>query len=100
MSLSDGLSLGLIGVGLVFFIAGTAGLLRFPDTLSRLHALTEADNAGLGLVVAGLALQTDSLSGVFKLILIWILVLMASTTACQLVAAYATRTERAEDDLQ
>ncbi len=100
MSLSDGLSLGLIGVGLIFFIAGTAGLLRFPDTLSRLHALTEADNAGLGLVVAGLALQADSLAAVFKLILVWILVLMASTTACQLVAAYATRTERAEDDLQ
>ncbi len=100
MSLSDGLSLGLIGVGLIFFIAGTAGLLRFPDTLSRLHALTEADNAGLGLVVAGLALQADSLAAVFKLILVWILGLMASTTACQLVAAYATRTERAEDDLQ
>ncbi len=99
MNLIDGLSLVFIGIGLIFFIAGTAGLLRFPDTLSRLHALTEADNAGLGLVVAGLALQAGSLTAVLKLILIWFLVLMASTTACQLVAAYATRSERAEDDL-
>ena len=31
-------------VGAFFFIAGTIGLLRVPDALSRLHALTKADN--------------------------------------------------------
>ena len=40
---------------------GTVGLLRFPDTLTRLHALTKADNLGLGLVVVGLLPQTGSL---------------------------------------
>ena len=35
-------------------MAGSVGLLRFPDTLTRLHALTKADNLGLGLVVLGL----------------------------------------------
>lgn len=30
------------------------GLLRFPDTLTRLHALTTADNLRLRLVVLGL----------------------------------------------
>ena len=43
-----------IGSGAFFFLAGTVGLLRFPDALTRLHALTKADNLGLGLVVAGL----------------------------------------------
>jgi hypothetical protein len=43
-----------------FFLAGTVGVLRFPDTHSRLHALTKADNLGLGLVAAGLALQAES----------------------------------------
>jgi multicomponent Na+:H+ antiporter subunit G len=33
--------------GAFFFLAGTVGLLRFPDTLTRLHALTKADNLGL-----------------------------------------------------
>ena len=39
--------------GAFFFIAGTLGLLRFGDTLSRVHALTKADNLGLGLIVLG-----------------------------------------------
>ena len=37
-----------------FFLAGTVGLLRFPDTITRLHALTKADNLGLGLIILGL----------------------------------------------
>jgi len=46
-----------VSAGAFFFLAGTVGLLRFPDALSRLHALTKADNLGLGLVL-GLMFQT------------------------------------------
>lgn len=69
-----------------FFLAGMMGILRFPDALSRLHAVTKADNLGLGLVVLGLALQEDSPWGVAQLGLIWLLALVASATACLLVA--------------
>jgi multicomponent Na+:H+ antiporter subunit G len=65
------------------------GLLRLPDLFSRLHALTKADNLGLGFVVAGLALQMNSLLGVVKLLLIWLLVLAASATAAQLISQWA-----------
>jgi len=34
----------MVSSGVVFFMAGTVGLLRFPDTLTRLHALTKVDN--------------------------------------------------------
>ena len=44
-------SIVAILAGAFFFLAGTVGLLRFPDTLTRLHALTKSDNLGLGLVV-------------------------------------------------
>jgi len=37
-----------VSAGALFFLAGTIGLLRFPDTLTRLHALTKADNLGPG----------------------------------------------------
>ncbi|MFZ0175328.1 MAG: monovalent cation/H(+) antiporter subunit G, partial [Pseudolabrys sp.] len=33
----------LVSAGAFFFMAGTVGLLRFPDTLTRLHALTKVD---------------------------------------------------------
>ena len=72
--------------GAFFFLAGTVGLLRFPDSLTRLHALTKADNLGLGLVVLGLLPQMDSVSDGFKLGCIWLLVLLSGATASQLIA--------------
>jgi multicomponent Na+:H+ antiporter subunit G len=53
MSLADWFTLFACGLGVFFFIAGTAGILRFPDAYSRLHALTKADNLGLGLIALG-----------------------------------------------
>ena len=69
-----------------FFLAGTVGVLRFPDSLTRLHALTKADNLGLGLVVLGLLPLVDSASAGLKLVCIWLLVLLSGATAGQLIA--------------
>ncbi|RRU76966.1 cation:proton antiporter [Stutzerimonas xanthomarina] len=76
----------LLAGGLLFFAAGSIGLLRFPDTLSRLHALTKADTLGLGLVVAGLSLRAGGVLEVAQMLLIWLLVLASGATACQLLA--------------
>ncbi len=72
--------------GAFFFLAGTVGLLRFPDSFTRLHALTKADNLGLGLVVLGLLPQMNSVSDGLKLACIWLLVLLSGATASQLIA--------------
>jgi len=87
--LIDALSVLLLLAGAVFFLAGTVGLLRFPDVYTRLHALTKADNVGLGLIVAGLALQAESWVVTGKLLLIWLLVLLAGASVAHLVAAAA-----------
>jgi multicomponent Na+:H+ antiporter subunit G len=78
-----------VSAGAVFFMAGTVGLLRFPDTLTRLHALTKADNLGLGLVVVGLLPQVNGPLAGFKLICVWLLVLLAGATVSQLNARAA-----------
>lgn len=83
------MSILLILVGTLFFLAGTLGLLRFPDIYTRLHALTKADNVGLGFVVFGLVLQADSLTSALLLILIWLLVMLAGASGGQLVAEAA-----------
>lgn len=77
--------------GTFFFLAGTVGLLRFPDTLTRLHALTKADNLGLGLVVMGLLPQAEWPFDVIKLIAIWLFTLLAGATVGQLMAQAARR---------
>jgi multicomponent Na+:H+ antiporter subunit G len=71
--------------GAFFFLAGTVGLLRFPDSFTRLHALTKADNLGLGLVVLGLLPQVSSALTGLKLVLIWFLLLLSGATAAQLI---------------
>jgi len=80
-------------VGAVFFLAGTVGLLRFPDTHSRLHALTKADTLGLGFIVLGAALAAGSLPVALKLFIIWGLALVASSTVCYLIARLAKGTQ-------
>ena len=65
-------------MGGFFYLAGTIGFLRFPDVYCRLHALSKADNLGLGCVLLGLALQAESLVLALKILLIWPLVLVAS----------------------
>jgi multicomponent Na+:H+ antiporter subunit G len=87
----DVCSIAFILTGSVFFIAGTVGLLRFPDSFTRLHAVTKADNLGLGLLVIGLSLRAGTWYVVFKLLAVWILVMVASATACHLVARAALR---------
>lgn len=91
MTLRDLLSAALFMSGAFFFLAGTVGLLRFPDVYTRLHALTKADNLGLGLVAAGLAVQAGSVATVVKLAMIWALVLVSSAIFCQLIARTALR---------
>ena len=77
--------------GAFFFFAGTLGLIRFPDVYTRLHALTKADNVGLGLIVLGLAVQSDTLAGAGKLLLIWLLVMLAGASTANLIAREALR---------
>jgi len=86
MSLLDVISTLLLAVSLFFFTAGTIGLLRLPDLHSRLHALTKADNVGLGFAVFAAILQAEAWTTVFKLLLIWLLVLAAGATVCFLIA--------------
>ncbi len=91
MSVPDLVTAMMLSAGAFFFLAGTVGLLRFPDTHSRLHAITKADNLGLGFIIVGLVIQSGSFASSAKLLTIWLLVLTASSTSCYLIGRYADR---------
>ena len=82
----DILTVCAVSAGAFFFLAGTVGLIRFPDSLTRLHALTKVDNLGLGLVVLGLLPQANGLFGALKLVSIWLLVQLSGAIVTQLIA--------------
>jgi multicomponent Na+:H+ antiporter subunit G len=89
----DVLTIAAVCAGAFFFLAGTVGLLRFPDTLTRLHALTKADNLALGLVVLGLLPRAAGLASALKLVCVWLIVLVGSATVSQLIARAVRREE-------
>ena len=84
--MSDAVTIIAVCAGAFFFLAGTVGLLRFPDPLTRLHALTKADNLGLGLIVLGLLPQSGSPLGALKLVAVWLLAQLAGAIVTQLLA--------------
>lgn len=84
-------SVSFLVLGAFFFVAGTIGLLRFPDFYCRLHALTKADNLGLGMLIVGLVLQPMTPWDRLQLLLTWLLVLVAAATVCHLLARAAMR---------
>ena len=78
-------------LGAAFYLAGTVALLRFPDVYTRLHALAKVDNLGLGFVLVGLLPRTESPAAGLKLVLVWLLVLAASSAVGFLIARRAQR---------
>jgi multicomponent Na+:H+ antiporter subunit G len=92
----DLLSVLAIGAGVFFFFTGTVGLIRFPDSLSRLHALTKADNHGLGLVVLGLLPRAASPLAALKLVVLWLIVQLSSATVGQMIGGALRRRDGVE----
>jgi multicomponent Na+:H+ antiporter subunit G len=91
----DVISTALLIAGAVFFLAGTVGILRFPDVYTRLHALTKADNLGLGFIALALLLQSDAVVAAIKYLLIWLLIMFSSSLSAFLVANAAHRNRTA-----
>jgi multicomponent Na+:H+ antiporter subunit G len=84
-----------VTAGAVLFMAGTLGLLRFPDTLTRLHALTKVDNLGLGLVVLGLMPQLGWFAAA-KLLAVWLLVQLSGAIVTQILGHSVSSEEKPE----
>jgi multicomponent Na+:H+ antiporter subunit G len=87
--LLHGFTIVALLAGAVFFLAGTVGLLRFPDTLTRLHALTKVDNLGLGLIVLALLPRANDPLMALKLISSWLLIQLSGAVVTQLLARVA-----------
>jgi multicomponent Na+:H+ antiporter subunit G len=72
--------------GTALISLGTIGLIRFPDSLTRLHALTKADNVGLGFCVLGLALIGQDLKVAMLMAFVWAGVMLSGASAAYLLA--------------
>ena len=77
-----GYILALLGV-LLFFISGI-GLLRMPDTLTRMQAATKASTLGSLLVILGISCFEPQWA--FKLIVLAVFILITNPISSSLLA--------------
>jgi len=78
-------------VGGIFVVTGTAGLLRFPEFYTRLHAASLPDTLGMMLIVTGLILQAGWSQVSIKLFAIVVFMLLTGPTATHALAKAARR---------
>lgn len=97
MMLKEVITVIFLVVGCFFFLAGTLGMLRFPNLFTRLHALTKVDNLGLGFIAAGMAVYIASPWAALKIFFIWLFTLLASSTSCYLIARFQKEQEEANN---
>ncbi len=68
----------LLMLGSVVILVGSLGLLRLPDSFSRLHAVGVIDTLGAWLVLLGLLVLSTSVVVAFKILLLIILLFLIS----------------------
>jgi multicomponent Na+:H+ antiporter subunit G len=96
MAVIEIFSIICVSLGAFFFFASSVALLRFPDTLTRIHAVTKADSLGLGFIVLALIPRAGSPLAALKLILVWLLVLATGVTVGQLIARSVDKETRSQ----
>ena len=79
-----------LGVGAFFVLVGAAGVIRFPDFYTRLHAAGLVDTLGCMLIAAGLILLAGFSLVSVKLLLIVLFIVFTSPAAVHALAKAAT----------
>jgi multicomponent Na+:H+ antiporter subunit G len=88
-------SVALVAGGLMSLLAGIA-VLRFPDTMSRIHAATKPQVLGIMLLMLGVGLRLGSPAVIGMLVLIVVLQFVTAPVSAHLAVRVAFR--NAEDD--
>jgi len=90
-------SVALILGALMSLLAGIA-VLRFPDTMSRIHAATKPQVLGIILLMLGVGLRIGSPGVIGMLVLIVILQFVTAPVSAHLTVRVAFRNARGDDE--
>jgi multicomponent Na+:H+ antiporter subunit G len=85
--------------GSTLALTAAIGVVRFPDTLSRMHAATKPQVLGLLLVLAGAAIRLRGNVDVGMLILTGLFTLITAPVIANRVGQLAYREQNIRDDL-
>lgn len=89
----------LVLAGSLFALTAAIGVVRFPDTLSRMHAATKPQVLGLLLVLLGAAIRLRGHADVGMLILAGLFAVITAPVIANRVGQLAYREQSFRDDL-
>ncbi len=89
----------LLLTGSALSLLAAIGVLRLPDLLSRMHAVTKPQVLGLMLVLLGLALRLRDITSVGLLLLVVVFQLLTAPVASHMVGRAAYRSGQVRHDL-
>lgn len=99
MSTVDIITSVLVLGGSTLALTAAIGVVRFPDTLTRMHAASKPQVLGLLLVLAGAAVRLRGQADVGMLILTGLFTVITAPVVANRVAQLAYREESVRDDL-
>jgi multicomponent Na+:H+ antiporter subunit G len=94
------LAVGVLVVLSAFFsMAAGIGILRFPDVLTRLHAATKPQVAGLATVLLAIVIQVPTWGVLTTAVLVMLFQLLTQPMTAHMLGRSAYRTEHVRRDL-
>ncbi|WP_101950493.1 monovalent cation/H(+) antiporter subunit G [Mycobacterium sp. 3519A] len=99
MNILDVLTAVLVLGGSTLALTAAIGVVRFPDTLTRMHAATKPQVLGLLLVLAGAAIRLRGHADVGMVILTGLFTLFTAPVIANRVGQLAYREQNIRDDL-
>jgi multicomponent Na+:H+ antiporter subunit G len=95
----DVVAIGCVLLGSLMAVAAGVGLVRFPDVISRLHAGTKPQVAGVLLILTGGAIRLMGTPVVWMLVLAGFLQLLTVPVSAHMVSRIAYRRRHVRTDL-
>jgi len=95
----DVLAAALLLAGALLAVTAAIGLLRFPDTLSRMHAATKPQTLGLLMVLAGATIRLRGNPDVGMLVLAGLFQLLTAPVIAHRIGRLAHREQGVRQDL-
>lgn len=99
MSPAEIISTALVLAGAAVALTASIGLLRFRDTLSRMHAATKPQTFGLLLVLSGAGVRLGQSVDIGMLILAALFAMITAPVVAQRIGQLAYREQRADSGL-
>ncbi|MFD3743947.1 monovalent cation/H(+) antiporter subunit G [Nocardia sp. NPDC058633] len=100
MSAWEWVSAILILAGCALAFTASIGIVRFPDTLTRMHAATKPQVVGLMLVLIGTGIDIRGDINVWMLVLTGLFTIITAPVVAHLIGRTAYREQRHRDGLR